>query len=164
MQIDISNQSNQFVHAILLVEDEVLIRFHIADYLRDCGFTVIEAANAAEAITVLESPERIDLVVTDIDMPGPTPMNGIALGRWIKEHRPDVALVINSGSLKLAEEAAELCEGSPLLAKPYPEAELLVRIRTLLDKGTTAPKMAIGAIVAEAAVPLPAPLHAPETE
>ena len=161
MQIDISNQP---VHAILLVEDEVLIRFHIADYLRDCGFTVIEAANSAEAITVLESKEHVDLVVTDIDMPGPTPMNGVQLGRWMREHRPDVGLIINSGSLKLAEEAAELCGGSPLLSKPYPEAELLARIRQILDKGSTAPKMAIGAIVAKTAVPLPAPLHAPETE
>jgi len=56
---------------ILVVEDEVLVRMPISQYLRDCGYRVIEAANAQEAVTVLSHEETVvDVVFTDIEMPG----------------------------------------------------------------------------------------------
>ena len=72
---------------VLLVEDEVLVRMPIAQYLRDCGYKVIEAVNADEAITVLLHKETVvDLVFSDIEMPGA--VDGFGLAKWIREHRP----------------------------------------------------------------------------
>jgi CheY-like chemotaxis protein len=65
---------------ILVVEDDVLVRMPIAHYLRDCGYKVVEAANADEAVTVLSHKETvIDLVFTDIEMPGALDGFGLAV-------------------------------------------------------------------------------------
>ncbi len=59
----------------------------IAQYLRDCGYRVIEAVNADEAITVLLHRDTVvDIVFSDIEMPGA--MDGFGLAKWIREHRP----------------------------------------------------------------------------
>ena len=55
---------------VLVVEDEVLIRMAIADYLRDCGYRVVEAGNSHEAVRVLKTDVYIDVVFTDVHMPG----------------------------------------------------------------------------------------------
>ncbi len=65
---------------LLLVEDEVLIRLTVADYLRDCGYHVIEASNAQEALSVLTSDIDIDIVFSDVQMPGT--IDGFGLARW----------------------------------------------------------------------------------
>ena len=72
---------------ILVVEDDVLIRMPIAQYLRDCGYKVIEAVNADEAMTVLLHRDKIiDIVFSDIEMPGS--VDGFGLSKWIRENRP----------------------------------------------------------------------------
>jgi CheY-like chemotaxis protein len=77
---------------ILLVEDEVLVRMPIAQYLRDCGYKVVEAVNADEAIAVLMHPETVvDIVFSDIEMPGS--VDGFGLAKWIREHRPGPCIV-----------------------------------------------------------------------
>src|SRR5439155_25246387 len=81
---------------ILVAEDEILVRFMAAEHLRAAGFNVIEASNAAEAIDVLQSSEPVDLLFSDIAMPGL--MNGAMLARWVYVHRPDVPVVLASGS------------------------------------------------------------------
>jgi len=61
----------------------------ITQYLRDCGYKVIEAANAEEAMTVLSHKETvINLVFTDIEMPGA--LDGFALAQWVREHKPGI--------------------------------------------------------------------------
>lgn len=82
---------------VLLAEDEPLIRFDIADELRQLGFQVIEAGNADEAIDVLNSTARIDLVVTDVRMPGDH--NGLDVARAVREKRPGVKVMVMSGHL-----------------------------------------------------------------
>ena len=81
---------------ILVVEDEVLVRMVICEYLRDCGYRVIEAAGADEAMLVLQQDDlAIDAVLSDVEMPGS--MDGFGLARWIRLHRTglDVILVGN---------------------------------------------------------------------
>src|SRR5438132_4440807 len=74
---------------ILLVEDEVLVRMPIAQYLRDCGYKVIEAVNADEAITVLLHKETVvDLVFSDIEMPGA--VDGFGLAKRSEEHTSEL--------------------------------------------------------------------------
>lgn len=115
---------------ILIVEDEILIRMVIADYLRDCGYKVIEAASGDEALTLLQQEDiAIDIVFSDIEMPGDT--DGFALARWIREHQPDTEILLAGTAPKAAETAQNLCEDAPL-PKPYDHRVALDRIRRLL--------------------------------
>lgn len=80
--------------SILVVEDEVLIRLHLAEELRDSGYTVIEAASGDEAITLLSSLDDIGLVLTDIRMPGS--VDGMALAYWTRSQFPSIKIVLIS--------------------------------------------------------------------
>jgi len=116
---------------ILVAEDEVLIRYAICDYLRDCGYHVIEAGSGTEAISVLESNEiAVDLVFSDVQMPGS--VDGFGLARWIREYRPAIRIILTSGVVKTAQLASELCEIGPIESKPYRFQSLVDRIRRLL--------------------------------
>ena len=112
---------------VLVVEDEVLIRSAVAEYLRLAGNLVVEAANAAEAIAVFAAGVPIDVVFSDIQMPGT--MDGIGLARWVYHHHPGIHVVLTSGNADAARatEAAEL-----FFPKPYRTAEVAIRIRLLL--------------------------------
>jgi CheY-like chemotaxis protein len=122
---------------ILVVEDEVLIRLVIAEYLRECGYKVHEAANADEAITILQSPEvAIDIVFSDVVMPGG--MDGFGLARWIRANRPEIQVILTSGLDRSAEVAGMLCEAGPLLEKPYEPQGVVERIKQLRAKAERA--------------------------
>ena len=78
---------------ILVVEDDVLIRMPIAEYLRDCGYRVIEAVSADEAMTVLMQKEtQVDIVFSDLEMPGST--DGFGLSKWIRDNRPGIDVIL----------------------------------------------------------------------
>lgn len=115
---------------ILVVEDEVLVRMVIADYLRECGYRVIEAATADEALSVIRSDEPVALVFTDVQMPGT--MDGFALARWLRAERPGIHVIITSGIERAADKAADLCKQSPLVGKPYHPQKVAEQIRALL--------------------------------
>jgi CheY-like chemotaxis protein len=118
---------------VLVVEDEVLVRLVIADYLRECGYRVHEAAHAAEAVAVLESGTvAIDIVFSDVQMPGE--MDGFGLARWVRTHRPGVRVILTSSVERSADIAATLCEAGPLLEKPYEPQGVVDRIRQLIAK------------------------------
>src|SRR6202008_4602544 len=80
---------------VLVVEDEILIRTAVAEYLRISGYAVVEAADAAEAVTVFEAREPIDVAFCDVDMPGT--MDGLSLARWIKQHHSTLPVLLTSG-------------------------------------------------------------------
>ena len=81
---------------VLIVEDDVLVRLLIADHLRESGFSVIEAANALEAVALFGSQVAIDIVFTDHNMPGD--MDGQSLARWIEDQRPGLPVIVTSGA------------------------------------------------------------------
>ena len=82
---------------VLMVEDDVIVRMATSDYLQECGFKVIEASTAAEAITMIQSAEfPIDVVFTDVQMPGE--MNGFGLAKWVREHRPGSRSCLHPGT------------------------------------------------------------------
>jgi CheY-like chemotaxis protein len=127
---NITPQSDSPLHTVLVVEDEVLIRLVIADYLRECGYKVYEAVHAQEAIAMLQSPEvAVDIVFSDVQMPGD--MDGFALSRWIRANKPGVQVILTSGVERSANIAATLCEAGPLLEKPYPPQNVVDRIKQL---------------------------------
>jgi DNA-binding NtrC family response regulator len=82
---------------ILLVEDEFLIRMMVSDVLRDAGFDVIEAANADEALTILKSAVRIDLMISDVRMPGS--IDGLGLLAVVRGTLPTLPVIITSAHL-----------------------------------------------------------------
>ena len=115
---------------ILLVEDDVSIRMPIAQYLRNCGYTVIEAVNANEAMTMLLDVETdIDVVFSDIDMP--TIMDGLGLSKWVHEKRPGLDVILARAVPRALNAAKELCDDGAL---PNPHEPQVVHdhIRRLL--------------------------------
>src|SRR5262245_7762736 len=128
----IAPQHEPASETILIVEDEVLIRLDVSDYLRACGYRVIEAGNASEAIAILQSGHRIDLVFSDVQLPGS--MDGFALARWVRTHQPEVKVILTSGVARSAQLAGELCVEGPLEKKPYDQQHLFERIRATLAR------------------------------
>lgn len=80
--------------AILVVDDEVLIRFMQAEALRDAGYEVVEAANGDEALALLRAGLDVSLLITDVRMPGS--LDGLDLARAAHDLRPDLAIAISS--------------------------------------------------------------------
>jgi CheY-like chemotaxis protein len=113
---------------VLVVEDEALIRFSIADDLRDAGFQVLEAENADEAIRLLGLNDDIRLIFTDIDMPGS--MDGLRLSALVRERWPPVRIIVTSG--KQVPSAGAMPSGSRFMPKPYTTAGVLDAVRSVL--------------------------------
>lgn len=114
--------------AILIVEDNGAIRLGAVDTAEREGFLVFEAANADEAIAVLEAHPEIQLVFTDIEMPGS--MDGLKLVRYVSLRWPPIRLIVASG--KMLREHAALPEGVLFFAKPYRQADIATAMRSLL--------------------------------
>lgn len=123
---DVQAESAPASASILLVEDEALIRTVIAEGLRDEGFTVIEAADAAEALAVLAAGLSVDVLFTDVRMPGT--MDGLALARVVRDRRPDIGILVTSGHH--VERPPGIAE--PVLPKPYLVPEAVRRVRRIL--------------------------------
>jgi DNA-binding response OmpR family regulator len=117
---------------ILIVENEVLVRMAVAAYLRECGFKVVEARTAAEALRVFESDTAIDVLFCGVSIPGD--MDGFGLAQWVRRERPQTKVILTSSVRRSAEEAGTLCKEGPHLAKPYDHRDLERRIRRLLAR------------------------------
>jgi CheY-like chemotaxis protein len=116
---------------VLVIENEVLVRMPIAQYLRDCGYHVLEAANADEAMTLLQRPGiQVDIVLSDSDLPGV--MNGFGFAQWARTRRPGLTVILAGTTERATNAAAELCEDGPMLMKPYEPQIVLDQIKRLL--------------------------------
>ncbi|NTJ11226.1 response regulator [Rhizobium lusitanum] len=113
---------------ILVVEDSALIRMGAVDLVRSAGYEALEASNADEAIRILESRADIDLVFTDVEMPGT--MDGIKLSHYIRSRWPPVKLIVASGRAILKE--SSLPEGSQFFSKPYGDHAIANAIARML--------------------------------
>ena len=107
------------IETVLVVEDEFLIRLCAMQTLEDAGYSVLEAANADEAIGILEQRRDIDAVITDINMPGS--MDGLEMARTIRRRWPPIALIVTSGRVILT--PGEMPAGR-FLRKPYAQQQL----------------------------------------
>jgi CheY-like chemotaxis protein len=112
---------------VLIVEDESLLRMDAADIIAAAGFEVVEAANADQAINILEARRDITVVFTDIQMPGS--MDGLKLARAIRGRWPPIKIVATSGHVGLAER--DLPEGGRFLLKPYSPRQVTGVLREL---------------------------------
>jgi two-component system, response regulator PdtaR len=120
---------------VLVVEDNPLIRLGAVDLVRSVGYEALQARGADEALRVLESRNDIDLVFTDVQMPGT--MDGIELAHYILDRWPPIKLMVASGMLIPGEgDAAEsrLPRGSLFFAKPYNDHTIANAMDQLLSE------------------------------
>jgi CheY-like chemotaxis protein len=115
---------------LLVAEDDIFIRSMISEFLRDAGFDVLEASNADEAMAHFEAENDIDLLFSDVRMPGS--MDGTELAERVKGRWPSTHVVLTSGySSALLETQAKVQE--PILAKPYRPLSVLAAILSAVD-------------------------------
>jgi DNA-binding NtrC family response regulator len=115
---------------ILVVEDEILTRVASADYLRSCGYRVLEAASAGEAQAIFHSGEPIRILFTDIQLPGGT--DGFALASWVEQNYAHVRIIMASGAPDVMKMAEAFSLKRPFLNKPYAFEVLLFHVRRLI--------------------------------
>lgn len=115
---------------VLVVDGDILVRLAVADYLRDCGYRVFEAASGREAVTVLSAPYSVDVVLCDAEIPGePT---GFGLAKWMRDEHPEIRMILVGDIESQAEAAADLCDDGPKLSRPYDPQRVVDRIRRLM--------------------------------
>jgi CheY-like chemotaxis protein len=113
---------------VLVVEDSTIIRMGAVDLVVSAGYEALEASDADEAIRILESRADIDLVFTDVQMPGT--MDGVKLSHYIRDRWPPVRLIVASGKAILEESL--LPQGCRFFAKPYSEHAIADAMACLL--------------------------------
>lgn len=114
--------------AILIVEDNPIIRMDLVDRAEREGFTVYEAGTADQAIAILEAHRHIRLIFTDIEMPGS--MDGLKLAAYVRHRWPPIKLMVTSGKVRC--EITDLPEGGLFFPKPYNPAEISAAMHHLL--------------------------------
>jgi CheY-like chemotaxis protein len=107
--------------AVLVAEDEPLIRMVVADVIAEAGFAVYEAGDADEAIRLLQLHGEICILFTDVNMPGS--MDGLALAHSVRARWPEVKIIVTTGRTKLGDR--DLPHGGVFLGKPYSLRHLL---------------------------------------
>jgi CheY-like chemotaxis protein len=129
---DCQPASPQPLPTILVIEDEMWVREWLSRHLQEKGFNVATACNAAEALQILEEHRQFDLVFCDIVMPGL--MNGIGLALWLRSNRPDLPVILTSGYPGQSKAAKVLCGNDLLITKPFDPANVIAKIRTVLNQ------------------------------
>ena len=105
---------------VLVVEDEPLLRMDIACDLEERGMDVLEAANANEALTILQENQTVAALFTDIDMPGS--MNGLGLAATVRDRWPPIKIIVTSGHRQV--KSSQMPNGSRFFGKPYSSEEV----------------------------------------
>jgi two-component sensor histidine kinase/CheY-like chemotaxis protein len=116
---------------VLVVEDEMLLRMRAVDIVEDAGFTPIEAANADEALAILESRSDVDLLFTDIQMPGS--MDGLKLAHAVHARWPSIKIILVSG--KLTPTDSERPTDSRFFGKPLEVSQMIAEIQEMIGQG-----------------------------
>ncbi len=116
--------------AILVVEDDLLLRFEMVDNLQDAGFEVVEAGSADEAIQVLAARHDIRIVFTDVQMPGS--MDGIQLAAAVRDRWPPIDIIITSGRSDIRKQ--DIPARGLFLSKPVSPVELVKVMREMTSR------------------------------
>ncbi|HEY5338002.1 MAG TPA: response regulator [Rhizomicrobium sp.] len=115
--------------AVLVVEDEPLVRMYAVDVLEEAGYEVIEAVNAEQALAQLDARPDVSVMFTDINMPGK--MDGFDLAREVNRRRPDIHLILTSGKMRPDQRA--LPQIKAFVAKPYTAERLTNLLSTVFS-------------------------------
>lgn len=127
------SETRAATETVMVVDGDVLVRHAIADYLRSCGYGVIEAASSDEAVAVLDSSETaLGAMLCDVKIGGT--MSGFELARHARAARPGLEVVLAGSIEAIANTAAHLCESGPHLARPYDPQSVVNHIKRLFAK------------------------------
>lgn len=126
--------ANEMPATILVMEPDVLVRMAISDYLRECGYKVVESSSGDDVLTILNTKIDIDTVFSGAQSQDES--NGFALAHRIRIARPNINVILTSGLEHAANKAAEVCGDGPLTT-PYHPQELLRRIHLLRERHRT---------------------------
>jgi two-component sensor histidine kinase/CheY-like chemotaxis protein len=116
---------------VLVVEDEMLMRMRAVDIVEDAGFTPVEAVNADEALSILESRSDISLLFTDIQMPGS--MDGLVLAHAVHKRWPSIKIILVSGQAKLSD--ADKPANSRFFGKPLEVTQMIAELQEMVGGG-----------------------------
>ncbi|MGX9379460.1 PAS domain-containing protein [Pseudomonas sp. JQ36] len=117
---------------VVVVEDDPAVRMLVLDLLKELGYLAHEAADASAALPLLESELRVDLLVTDVGLPG---MNGRQLAEIARQHRPGLKVLFMTGyAQKAAERQGFLEDGMDMVAKPFSIEVLANKIREMINQ------------------------------
>ncbi|MFH1340971.1 MAG: HWE histidine kinase domain-containing protein [Pseudomonadota bacterium] len=116
---------------VLIVEDEMMLRMRAVDIVEDAGFHSVEAVNADEAMSILESRSDISLLFTDIQMPGT--MDGLKLAHTVHNRWPDIKIILVSGQVRPS--AAERPVDSRFFGKPLGMQQMITELQTMVGAG-----------------------------
>jgi CheY-like chemotaxis protein len=128
---------------VLVVEDEMVLRMRAVDIVEDAGFTAVEAVNADDALSILESRSDIALLFSDIQMPGS--MDGLKLAHAVHDRWPSIKIILVSGQVKLSDD--ERPADSRFFGKPLEVKQMVAELQEMVGAGALK-------IVPEAAIPL----------
>ena len=122
-----------WVKPFLVVEDDFDVRALTVALLRDLGYHVLQASDARSALDILDDTSRIDLLFTDVVLPGG--MSGPQLAEEVQRRNRDISVLYMSGYTDNAiAHQGRLDRGVAILNKPFPKAALAQRVRSVLDK------------------------------
>jgi two-component sensor histidine kinase/CheY-like chemotaxis protein len=117
---------------VLIVEDEMVLRMRAVDIVEDAGFNPVEAVNADDALAILESRSDIELLFTDIQMPGS--MDGLKLAYAVHERWPQIKIILVSGQLTLTD--ADKPADSRFYGKPLAVKAMIAEMQDMMGKGS----------------------------
>jgi CheY-like chemotaxis protein len=118
--------------SVLIVEDEMVLRMRAVDIVEDAGFNPVEAVNADDALAILESRSDIELLFTDIQMPGS--MDGLKLAYAVHERWPQIKIILVSGQLTLTD--ADKPADSRFYGKPLEVKAMIAEMQDMMGKGS----------------------------
>jgi CheY-like chemotaxis protein len=117
---------------VLLVDSEIIVRTTLSEYLRSCGYRVVEAASGEEALTVLKDTELpVDVTLSEVELRGD--IDGFQLAAWIRHRRPQISVILAGTPKRAAKAAGDLCEEGPMMKKPYDPQLVLDHIKRLIS-------------------------------
>jgi DNA-binding NtrC family response regulator len=116
---------------VLVVDDDEELRMCVAEVVAEAGFTPVEAANADEAVVILESRSDIALVLTDIQMPGS--MDGLGLARNVHDRWPAIKIILVSGQVEVSEHERPI--NSRFFQKPFSMKQMIEGVKDMIRPG-----------------------------
>src|SRR3954452_17845042 len=117
---------------VLVVEDEMVLRMRAVDIVEDAGFMAVEAVNADEALSILESRSDISLLFSDIQMPGS--MDGLKLAHAVHDRWPSLKIILVSGQIQLSD--ADRPADSRFFGKPLQGKSMIAELQEMVGAGT----------------------------
>jgi DNA-binding response OmpR family regulator len=120
---------------IMVLEADVIVRTEVAEFLRECGYKVIEGITANDLWVIVDAKVKLDIVFSEVNLPGET--DGFTVARRIRQTYPEIDVILTSSVESAAEKVKDLCDEGPL-KKPYRAEEVAARIHLLLERRRSA--------------------------